>query len=420
MAKILIIEDEESNRRLLRTIFEMNGHEVLEANNGSEGIELFEANFPELIFLDIVMPGLSGIDVLKKVRTIEKDNRDSGKPDTVIIMLTGYADKKTILECHKSGCSDYVVKPASYKILTNKLEKFGYTMVAEAETAAEKTISEVISAAIEEFNKGKIELPSIPYIVQELQEIMDNETAENADIAKVIEKDTSISIKLIALANSPYYKGIEKVVNIQGAIARLGRDQIQSIVVSIANKKLYRSQDPAINKMMNRAWMHSLACAHCAREIAGKKYPELGDKVFVKGLIHDVGATLLCKHIADKYSVELDVKLDELIDKVFEVHTGFGAKLMEKWQFSQDFVDVVKFHEWTDFNEEIDVEVLIVNVADAMADKLGYNLFNKKNLELSELKSVKLLELSPDFLDEIYDEAEKSIKEQSEIMGSVS
>lgn len=104
---------------------------------------------------------------------------------------------------------------------------------------------------------------------------------------------------------------------------------------------------------MDRIWIHSFATAHCSREIA-KKVSSVGyEKSYVKGLIHDVGATLLIKNIDATVNATTPIDINELMNAVFEVYTSFGAALLKKWNFSQDFVDVANLHEWNQFNIQI-------------------------------------------------------------------
>jgi DNA-binding NtrC family response regulator len=68
MARILVIDDEDRIRRLLRTALEMEGHEVVEARQGDEGLELLRATPPDLVITDIIMPGKDGMEVLMALR----------------------------------------------------------------------------------------------------------------------------------------------------------------------------------------------------------------------------------------------------------------------------------------------------------------------------------------------------------------
>lgn len=101
--KILVIDDEEILRHCLDDILSDAGFKVQTASSGEEGLQLFEEEFFEIILLDIKMPGMSGIEVLKAIKKIN--------PETKVIIITGYASVNTAVESMKLGASDYLTKP---------------------------------------------------------------------------------------------------------------------------------------------------------------------------------------------------------------------------------------------------------------------------------------------------------------------
>ena len=105
MAKILIIEDNEQNMYLETFILQKQGHEILQARSGELGIALAAQQTPDLILLDIQLPGMDGYTVARELR---KNAANSHVP---IIAVTSYAmagDRESILE---SGCTGYIEKP---------------------------------------------------------------------------------------------------------------------------------------------------------------------------------------------------------------------------------------------------------------------------------------------------------------------
>jgi two-component system nitrogen regulation response regulator NtrX len=102
-ARVLIIDDEEAIRSSLKMIFEYEGYEVLLAANGPAGLRAAEKEDPDLIFLDIKMPQLDGLDVLKRLKA------EDGSPPVVI--LSGHGTVKTAVEATKLGAYDFIEKP---------------------------------------------------------------------------------------------------------------------------------------------------------------------------------------------------------------------------------------------------------------------------------------------------------------------
>lgn len=115
--KILIVEDNEKNRTLVKDVLEYHGYEVIEAGNGKEGIKITKENNPDLILMDIQMPVMSGYDAIK----ILKNNPET--KDIKIIALTSLAmkgDKEKIME---EGFDDYIAKPIDIRRLPELVKK---------------------------------------------------------------------------------------------------------------------------------------------------------------------------------------------------------------------------------------------------------------------------------------------------------
>jgi len=102
-AKILLVDDERNIRRTLAMILRPEGFDVLEAGSGEEAIALFEKEGADLVILDVKLPGKSGIDVLREIKSAE--------PDRMVIMISGHATVATAVEATREGAFDFLEKP---------------------------------------------------------------------------------------------------------------------------------------------------------------------------------------------------------------------------------------------------------------------------------------------------------------------
>lgn len=103
MAKILLVEDELYVRELYERVLSQNGFEVLPAADGVAGLEL-AGNHPDLILLDIMMPGMNGIQVLQKLK------ENSATKNIPVVLLTNLGQQSVIQEALKIGASGYFIK----------------------------------------------------------------------------------------------------------------------------------------------------------------------------------------------------------------------------------------------------------------------------------------------------------------------
>ena len=120
MDKLLLIDDEPDILRVLSMSLKADGYDVVSAQNGSEGIAAFEKERPDIVITDIKMPGMDGIEVLKRVK--------ERNPDAEVIIITGHGDIENAIEALKHGASDFINKPVRDEALAIALirarEKF--------------------------------------------------------------------------------------------------------------------------------------------------------------------------------------------------------------------------------------------------------------------------------------------------------
>jgi two-component system, NtrC family, nitrogen regulation response regulator NtrX len=109
-SRILVIDDEAEIRRSVRMILEYEGYDVLEASSGPEGVSMAERESPDLVFLDIKMPGMDGLDALQRIK--------ASNEATPVVIISGHGTVSTAVEATKAGAFDFIEKPlASERVL---------------------------------------------------------------------------------------------------------------------------------------------------------------------------------------------------------------------------------------------------------------------------------------------------------------
>ena len=122
MAKILVIDDEKSIRNSMKDILAFEGHEVSVAENGMEGLVAVKREKPEVVFCDIKMPKMEGIEVLEKIKEMA--------PTTSVIMISGHGTIDTAIEAIKKYGAGKGLLLAIWRILRcNPFAKGGYDPV---------------------------------------------------------------------------------------------------------------------------------------------------------------------------------------------------------------------------------------------------------------------------------------------------
>lgn len=263
------------------------------------------------------------------------------------------------------------------------------------------------------FQKGDIDLPVLPIIVDQIRQAINapNSTAES--VAKILETDAAISIRLISVANSAIYRGIEKILSVKQSITRLGMKEMQNIVIAITNRNMYETDNKEFMSLMEKLWQHSLACAYSSRLIAEHLRLPDNEKYFIFGLLHDIGKTLLLQTISqaslkDKLN-DQDFDLSEIIASIHDTHAHLGSLILERWGFPDECIKVARFHENTSFDETTALSIKIVHVANLLTRKIGFSIFNNDSLDPASINSAELLGLEPEALNTIGEQVIKSM-----------
>ena len=100
---VLVVDDEEAVLRLFQKILKKKEYAILMANNGKAALEQVEMKRPNLVILDLKMPGMNGIEILRKIKRIDKNIE--------VIIITGYGTMKTAKIAMRLGAHDYITKP---------------------------------------------------------------------------------------------------------------------------------------------------------------------------------------------------------------------------------------------------------------------------------------------------------------------
>ncbi len=115
--RILVIDDVEDNRRILRDLLTTGGYEVLEAENGEVGVQMAASERPDLILMDIQLPGLDGYEATRRIKA------DPTLRPIPLIAVTSYALSGDDVKAYEAGCDGYVTKPFSPRALLAKVRE---------------------------------------------------------------------------------------------------------------------------------------------------------------------------------------------------------------------------------------------------------------------------------------------------------
>ncbi|MGE4318456.1 MAG: HDOD domain-containing protein [Deferribacterales bacterium] len=230
---------------------------------------------------------------------------------------------------------------------------------------------QVTAASIVEREVG---LASFPDIYYKIKDVLASPTSSASHMADVVEKDTSLSAKLLKIVNSAFYSFPSKIDSIRRAITIIGTKELGTLAVGISAIEAFKGIPTELTNM-KIFWRHSITCGVFAR-LLGTYIEEVStERLFVSGLLHDIGRLVIFRVLPDEsaHTLYLSHKLNKpLCDIEFEVlgfdHAEVGSALLEKWKFPGQLVKNIKYHHHT---RPIHTEASIVEIADCLAVAFG-------------------------------------------------
>ncbi len=112
---VLVVEDDPNTRLLVRETLAQSGFSITEACNGEEALECFRRTKPDIVLLDVIMPGMDGFSVCRRLRTME------GGINIPVVMMTSLDDLESINRAYEAGATDFITKPLNWPVLSHRL-----------------------------------------------------------------------------------------------------------------------------------------------------------------------------------------------------------------------------------------------------------------------------------------------------------
>jgi putative nucleotidyltransferase with HDIG domain len=226
----------------------------------------------------------------------------------------------------------------------------------------------------------KIEtLPTLPIISQKIMQLLSDDNVSNKALVDIIEKDQSLAVRVLRMANSSFYGFLSKVSSLEHALSLLGLNEIKSIVLASSVYSFF-SNGKKGDFDRTRFWKHSIICSQTARYLGNYFKVANDDSLFLAGLIHDVGKIILDEYCHDEFL--------EIIDQIESRHHTFSkaekavlgtthyqvaAKLLKQWQFPPKVIMQVFYHHAPWYDKNHSANSIIVYLANILTKLAGYS-----------------------------------------------
>jgi len=406
---ILIAEDEVNIALAIKTIVKKAFSDVAitVVNNGREAYEAVKKTSFQLIISDWNMPVMTGLDLLTELRNNESSS------EIPFLMLTARDDKVSVISAVKGGVTAYIAKPFEKEYLIKKIKELITDCIDFENKVEEKPEDISIKSLSTKLRNGEIDFPVFPIVGMKALELSKTDNVTIKELSKLIKQDTSLTNKLLSIANSSYYGCDHKFDAIEDALLLIGIENTNNIIITVSNKSMYKNYKGVIGDRLNKLLEHSFTTAACAKVIARKLKLPYPDRIFAIGLMHDVGKLALLTVLGElpkKRKISYN-NVDNLLD---ELHVEFGTSLVTDWNMSDKFIHTVSNHHNLKNMRDFDISTQVVALANLLVRRIGKSLTTYNKSDTAETELTNLMEITEDMISDILEET----KEQLEALNS--
>lgn len=270
--------------------------------------------------------------------------------------------------------------------------------------------------------RGDINISSLPLILIQLNEVINNPYSSVIDIGKIIAQDQGLTARLLRLANSPFYSYPSKVETITQAVTIIGTRQILDLVLATSVMKMFKGIPEDI-VTMESFWHHSIACGTIARTLAVFRRELNVERFFVAGILHDIGRLIIYTKVPQASHEMLtrcrkNKELMYMVEK--EVmnfdHADVGEILMKEWKLPPSLIEMVAYHHYPLRSKNFVPETAVIHAADIIAHALQLGSSGEFFVPPMDAKAWERIELSPRVLSAVLDQTEKQFNAAVQLM----
>lgn len=266
----------------------------------------------------------------------------------------------------------------------------------------------------------EVKLPSVPPVLNELHSVISrrNSTAEN--VAKVILKDTGLSVWLLRLVNSPFFGFTVKVETVSRAVALVGIGQIQSLAVGGALNGLAARLRPDVLDI-RAFWRHCMATGVAAQEIWRLTGRTESERLFVAGMLHDTGHLLLATTAPETYkTLQAHIRQRKGYSWIVENeilgfdHARLGGMLLHRWNMPLPLIMSALRHHNSEGMDRYH-EAAVVHIADIIAKALGAGQYYNEPVPPILPEAWEITRLTPEMLPAVVDAMQLKLEGLSKV-----
>jgi HD-like signal output (HDOD) protein/CheY-like chemotaxis protein len=375
---VLIVDDLAIFREPIAELLRQEGFEVRCAGNGAEGLASLTERPPDLVLLDLGMPVMDGLEMLRRVRESGRHRK------TPVIVLSADTKRERVLAAVHLGVSGYIVKAqfSLRRMLEQVRSALGEGQASgaageqapvapsagrgECEASAAgpeglapdeaiaslKALTPLMSRKELQVRVGACDqLKALSPTVAHVLKLTANARCSIEAVARAIGQDQAMALRVLKLANSSAYTRGAPVDSVQKAVVRIGLDRIRQAVLNITVIDRFTSSAFQGDLSTAQFWEHGIAVGLLTAELAHLENEKQAESAFTMGLLHDVGRIIYAEQLGETYTEvirtarRLSLPLEVVETRLLLMnHADAMESVLQAWKFAKDLVGPIVHH----------------------------------------------------------------------------
>jgi HD-like signal output (HDOD) protein len=263
---------------------------------------------------------------------------------------------------------------------------------------------------------------SLPLFYERLNETINHPRSSIDDISRIITEDQGLTARLLRLANSPMFGCYAKVDSISKAVTIIGTQPLRDLALAASVMGVFKGIPEELMNMTSFR-KHSIACGIIARSLAVYRRESNVERLFVAGMLHDVGQVVLVASLPEVSRELLEAQRDSGAfyrdlerERLGFDHADLGGGLLKKWKIPVSIGEPVTFHHTPGSAEQFRLETALVHLADVICEAMEFGHGAEYGVPPFDESAWERLGLSASMLGTVLKQAESQIAETFAIL----
>ena len=254
---------------------------------------------------------------------------------------------------------------------------------------------------------GIAELVSLPDVCLRVNQLMEDPRSSSSDLGDVIAHDPGMTARILKLVNSSFFGFSHQIDSVNHAISILGREELRTLILGTCAVEAFNGLPESVN--MDEFWQHSVFTALAARIIAQRTSIKDRQRIFVCGLLHDIGRLIiyhrspqLANELEEKYPLNQRMQYLGECEELGFSHAEVGAGLMKLWKLPENIFRPVLYHHKLQSSASFQLDAAILQIADGIAHHIATESTAEEDLpDTVTAEALTLVDLNQENIDEI-------------------